>query len=248
MKQAELAPKLIEEEPLVAIADDERIAFLSLGRGSLALIYGAASGTLIEALARRYGWVISFDWVDPRGDDRLSSVAGRVERRTFEPGATFTFDGEADLAVLLWAQPFIGSADDWIGALRSGMRRLGQLVIIERVARPLLLEQALTGELMDLWTESFAATGAPLQPGVDGDRLMTLLSEGGATHPRRKVFTDPDLLAAPEFWREDARRLCDWLARNDSPLPTADALRSLRERRRWRGEWRRFPPPRRRCK
>lgn len=190
---------------LQALRVEERLAFLPLGEGRLALICGPTDAILKQTLSSRYGQVIATEFELLVGS---TDFACTVEAKGIERDAHSSLQ-LAEFVILLFPSIFIGDCEKWLQTIFNALAPGGQLVIIECADRPALPNQMLTIELLNAWANFHFGPRSPAQQDSSSNSLLSKLSEAGATHTRVKVFTDPDLITTSDFWVSLFDRLCD---------------------------------------
>ncbi len=175
---------------------EERLAFLPLGEGTRALVIGPLDDQLIENLNYRYQRVVSLGL----GNGDAPDIDSRFNPAELIGSQTGARPELADLILILWPSVFIDGNIDWITFVRLALAPGGVIVIIEPADRPALPEQLLTLELFDLWVEYHQQDKSLSVNKPENYDIIERLSLAGAVHPRAKIFTDPDLLAASDSW------------------------------------------------
>ncbi len=174
----------------------ERFAFLPLGEGGLALVYGPADEQLIENLNLRYRQVITHNSLI----ENRPETHAQLHHRESDSEYVHPRQELADLILVLWPSIFQSPNIDWLVVVFSDLAPGGQVIIIECADRPALPNQLLTLELLELWN-NYRRTQITHSTQIStDDDIMERLTKAGATHPRAKIFTDPDLIATSDFW------------------------------------------------
>ena len=197
---------------LPALRVEERLAFLPLGEGRLALICGPADAILKQTLRSRYSQVISTDFeLLVRSDDFANTIESKDIEQDAPPSLQL-----AEFVILLFPSVFIGECEKWLPTILDTLAPGGQLVIIECADRPALPAQLLTIEFLQAWATIHSVGKKSSRQNQPANKLLTLLSDAGATHTRAKVFTDPDLITTSDFWVSIFDRLYDLVSTQNS--------------------------------